>query len=329
MTGDDRVRMCKLCSLNVYNISDMTASEAEAFLDDKFNASGRVCITMYRRQDGTIITDDCPVGLRRLRDSARRLRQFAASVVALALSGFGAVRGQPAVPAGNDSKPRPEMVKGEMVAPRYLGRMAAPVQDNSPQNPGRAPATIKQHVLQVRGSLISEASAWYADHRAINKTAVRAVSSACVDVRNNERELEKALQQFQERAAIAGSAATTNAKECADAAKLHTLQESICLVSQGNCLYYLGRVGAATEKYEAALRKLEPLQFAKKPVLTERIFGNLNQSKRLMRANLDIATLREKLGRIPVSFSENGPADGGIAWLSSEDGGCEFTDALF
>jgi hypothetical protein len=61
MRGDARVRFCDSCSLNVYNISEMTRAAAEALIR---NAEGRPCIRLYRRADGTVLTRDCPRGIR-------------------------------------------------------------------------------------------------------------------------------------------------------------------------------------------------------------------------------------------------------------------------
>jgi hypothetical protein len=61
MVGDDRVRFCGLCKLTVYNISEMPAAEAEDLIR---NAEGRMCIRMYQRRDGTVLTRNCPVGIR-------------------------------------------------------------------------------------------------------------------------------------------------------------------------------------------------------------------------------------------------------------------------
>jgi hypothetical protein len=74
MSGDDRVRFCPQCRLNVYNLSAMSREEAEAFVEQR---EGRVCLRLYRRADGTILTRDCPVGLRAVR---RRLAAFVAAV---------------------------------------------------------------------------------------------------------------------------------------------------------------------------------------------------------------------------------------------------------
>jgi len=82
MTGDERVRLCKHCSLHVYNLSDMPRSEAEAFVN---RAEGRTCIRLFRRKDGTVLTRDCPVGLRALRQRlVRAVAALAGVMLALA-----------------------------------------------------------------------------------------------------------------------------------------------------------------------------------------------------------------------------------------------------
>ena len=78
MAGNDRVRHCGGCQKNVYNISAMSNSDAEKFL--RANSSSQ-CLRIFRRADGTIITDNCPVGLRKLRDRARHVLKFVAALV--------------------------------------------------------------------------------------------------------------------------------------------------------------------------------------------------------------------------------------------------------
>lgn len=80
MEGDSRMRFCTLCQLNVYNISEMPRKEAEALLT---NQSGQLCLRLYRRQDGTLITKDCPVGRRMLDGAKKRLRAVAAAIIAM------------------------------------------------------------------------------------------------------------------------------------------------------------------------------------------------------------------------------------------------------
>ncbi|MDX2118013.1 MAG: hypothetical protein SFY96_07520 [Planctomycetota bacterium] len=62
MVGDDITRHCAQCDLDVHNISAMSREDAEAFLQARKNAS-RTCVRFFRRADGTILTQDCPVGL--------------------------------------------------------------------------------------------------------------------------------------------------------------------------------------------------------------------------------------------------------------------------
>ena len=70
MSGDERTRHCHLCSLNVYNVSALTPAEVENLI---LKREGRVCIRMYRRADGTVLTKDCPVGFRAIQKRAARL----------------------------------------------------------------------------------------------------------------------------------------------------------------------------------------------------------------------------------------------------------------
>ncbi len=92
MKGDERTRHCGQCKLDVFNISAMTRDEATAFLAER---TGRTCVRMFKRADGTVITRDCPVGLAALR--ARFVRLTLATVAlfltcaATALTAFGKV----------------------------------------------------------------------------------------------------------------------------------------------------------------------------------------------------------------------------------------------
>ena len=89
MVGTDRERFCSQCALNVINISSLSSQEAEALLALK--AGGRVCVQFYQRRDGTIITDNCPVGLRKLRDKSRQILKFASGFLALLFTGQAAL----------------------------------------------------------------------------------------------------------------------------------------------------------------------------------------------------------------------------------------------
>jgi Carboxypeptidase regulatory-like domain len=88
MSGDEKARLCQLCNLKVYNIVQMTDHEVEALLAE---ANGRLCLRLYRRHDGTILTRDCPVGLRGVR---RRLSLSAGAIFAAIVTCAGIVFGQ-------------------------------------------------------------------------------------------------------------------------------------------------------------------------------------------------------------------------------------------
>ena len=85
MSGDDCKRFCEQCSLHVYNIAEMTRDEAENFLRTEFATSERTCARIFRREDGTILTKDCPVGIRRIRLKAIRA---VAACIAFMFSGI-------------------------------------------------------------------------------------------------------------------------------------------------------------------------------------------------------------------------------------------------
>jgi hypothetical protein len=88
MSGDERVRRCHSCELNIYNISEMTKTEVENLITKR---EGRICIRLYKRADGTVLTKDCPVGFRAYQKRAAR---FAGAALATILGLFSVSFGQ-------------------------------------------------------------------------------------------------------------------------------------------------------------------------------------------------------------------------------------------
>lgn len=82
MRGDDKVRFCEACRKSVYNLSAMSADEALATIREK---EGTLCARLFRRHDGTVLHQDCPVGMGRV---ARRLAGL--TKVLLLLAGVSA-----------------------------------------------------------------------------------------------------------------------------------------------------------------------------------------------------------------------------------------------
>lgn len=141
MRGDDRVRFCGQCEKNVYNLSEMTRAEAEALVRDK---EGRLCVRLYQRDDGTVLTSDCPVGVRRERLRARIWARVSAMAASAALVvGLLSGRARADLAVGGDHKnvkvtqPKPPpprvRVMGGAVAvqsppEKLMGKIALPPQ---------------------------------------------------------------------------------------------------------------------------------------------------------------------------------------------------------
>ena len=79
MEGGDRARFCLACQTRVYDLSTLTAAEAVSLIERN---EGSLCVRLYRRADGTVLTADCPVGLRAR--AAAKLRRVGAGATALA-----------------------------------------------------------------------------------------------------------------------------------------------------------------------------------------------------------------------------------------------------
>jgi len=77
MAGDERVRFCGSCEKNVYNLTDLPTEDAEAII---LEHEGNLCVRLYQRADGTLISEDCPRGLAAAR---RTLRRGLAAVIGL------------------------------------------------------------------------------------------------------------------------------------------------------------------------------------------------------------------------------------------------------
>jgi hypothetical protein len=77
LAGDDRVRHCGRCRQNVYNLESFSRAEALRLL--RAREGRRVCVRLFRRDDGTVVTADCWARLRAAR--RRGLWAFALALV--------------------------------------------------------------------------------------------------------------------------------------------------------------------------------------------------------------------------------------------------------
>lgn len=83
MTGDDCQRFCGQCQLNVYNIAEMTMDDAEILISE---SEGKVCLRLFRRKDGTVITKDCPKGVAAVRAKMVKMWCAATALIAFVIS---------------------------------------------------------------------------------------------------------------------------------------------------------------------------------------------------------------------------------------------------
>ena len=86
MIGTERKRFCGECKLNVYNLSGMSRGEAENLL---MRSEGRLCVRFYRRADGSVLTEDCPVGWQAIKRRVSRVSTAVASLIFGLVSGLG------------------------------------------------------------------------------------------------------------------------------------------------------------------------------------------------------------------------------------------------
>jgi hypothetical protein len=138
MRGDGRVRFCTQCNQKVYNLSEMPHKQAEALLRQ---SEGKMCARFYRRRDGTVMTADCPIGLRAIR---RRLTLVIGGVAAAWLFVAGAglslggvvlgIRAQNAPPV---APPKPGFIQAlqDFIYPPQTGIMGDICPTNVPPPP--------------------------------------------------------------------------------------------------------------------------------------------------------------------------------------------------
>jgi hypothetical protein len=105
----------------VYNLSAMSSDEAANLIRE---AEGRVCVRLYRRADGSVMTRDCPTGLRAVRQRVSRAVAVSFASVFSIIGLFSLAErlratptmGAMAVPAQPVSAPDPLPVMGEIAA---------------------------------------------------------------------------------------------------------------------------------------------------------------------------------------------------------------------
>jgi hypothetical protein len=147
MVGDERVRFCLKCEKNVYNLSAMKRDEAEALLQERLQ--GELCVRFYQRADGTILTEDCPVGV-----TKKRRKKAALAIAGAGAMAFAAVSALAKPRCGMQMQGAvaidPGYVMGEKEpAPTVMGTATA-IPEPAPPTTGVQPPTKVQGVVVPR-----------------------------------------------------------------------------------------------------------------------------------------------------------------------------------
>ncbi len=134
MVDGDRVRHCRHCAKNVYNISEMSREAAEELVASRCaNATDgheSICVRMYKRADGTVTTADCKG---RWRTSITKWARRWSAPVGAALSIVLAM-------LGCDERTSSIAVMGDVIAPpQVMTGIVAPT---------TRPATTEPEMLQ-------------------------------------------------------------------------------------------------------------------------------------------------------------------------------------
>lgn len=115
MAGDNRIRFCGRCNLNVYNLAVLKPHEVESLVR---RTSGRLCGRLYVRNDRTATLRDC--GASRAR---QRMKRAVAVSIILLLGGFSWLLG--AAVTEPDRSMHPEWVRKVLhwIEPERRSRM--------------------------------------------------------------------------------------------------------------------------------------------------------------------------------------------------------------
>lgn len=127
LAGGARGRHCGKCKQNVYNIEAMSRGEALRLVAAR---EGRVCLRIFRRPDGTVVTADCWSRLRAAR--ARGAGAFLAILVVagmaeLAAMAFGILGLRRLTEGGRTMGMRGPERMGDVVVPRQVPPAPPPV----------------------------------------------------------------------------------------------------------------------------------------------------------------------------------------------------------
>jgi hypothetical protein len=160
MLGNDRKRYCGECKLNVYNLSGMSKDEAENLI---MNAEGRLCVRFFRRQDGTVLTKDCPVGWAKIKQRVSRVATATFSLFVGVFGGlfaFNSFKQNEANTMGSIAPVNANVTVGtnikiedeESCPPAIMGNMVEPTAEMGDYTVGRVEEVVGKPDIQIKPS---------------------------------------------------------------------------------------------------------------------------------------------------------------------------------
>ncbi len=151
MVGDERVRFCLGCEKNVYNLSSLPREDAEALLQARLGND--LCIRFYERKDGTILTQDCPVGVKK--KQRRKLVLAVAGAGAMAAAAASMFMKPTCKGPSTDGDELAAVAGGMMYVnppvPAVMGTATAVVADPPPPPPQTSPVTVHPEPKHTMG----------------------------------------------------------------------------------------------------------------------------------------------------------------------------------
>ena len=212
MTGDDKQRFCGDCKLNVLNAEAMTDDEVRQALLKAQNGE-RVCMQIYKRADGTILTQNCPQGIKLLRERARQAAAWFAGALSMLLS--TAVSAAPGTKSDTTNKSKPTWhatVKGDCppaisTAPQAGGSTAPPVKINHQFTRGQIAMPPTSEMVKQQQAVLAQSKKTNPNsietaaaltnlaslHRSLgNDTAALPLSLAALEIYESKKALEQA-----------------------------------------------------------------------------------------------------------------------------------------
>jgi len=136
MQGDDTTRHCRTCDKNVYNLSSLSRAEAEGLIAEK---EGKLCVRFYQRADGTMLTDDCPIGVKIARRPFKWIVAGFAALIGSGIAVFGGQSQASTAASGDQGAQRLQALMGEPAPPPLMGVIACPAPTPTPA-PTKPPA---------------------------------------------------------------------------------------------------------------------------------------------------------------------------------------------